>query len=49
MEKCIRDYINTPTKGDEGFAPLHFASFHGNVKMIKLLVKYGADVFAKNK
>lgn len=41
--------MNYPSRGEEGFYPLHFASFHGNVKLIKLLVLSGADIFAKNK
>ena len=28
---------------------MHYASFHGNVKMIKLLVKNGANIYVKNK
>ena len=28
---------------------MHYASFHGNIKMIKLLVKHGANIKAKNK
>ena len=28
---------------------MHFASFHGNVKIIKLLFNNGANVFVKNK
>ncbi len=45
----IKMWINLPTRGDEGFTPLHFASFHGNVKLIKLLVRCGSNVFARNK
>ena len=28
---------------------MHFASFHGNVKLIKLLYKNGADIWKRNK
>eukprot|EP00347_Sterkiella_histriomuscorum_P014181 403361851 len=49
VRETIRDWVNFPSRGDEGFYPLHFASFHGNVKLIKLLVKCGANVFARNK
>ena len=45
----MREWINSKTKGDEGFTALHFASFHGNLKAIKLLIKYGADPTIKNK
>ena len=49
MRETIREWVNFPSRGDEGFYPLHFASFHGNVKLIQLLVKCGANVFARNK
>jgi ankyrin repeat protein len=49
VRNAIRDWVNLPSRGDEGFYPLHFASFHGNVKLIKLLVRCGANVFARNK
>jgi ankyrin repeat protein len=28
---------------------MHFAAFHGNMPLIKYLVKKGGDIFAKNK
>jgi ankyrin repeat protein len=49
VRDTIREWVNLPSRGEEGFYPLHFASFHGNVKLIKLLVKCGANAFAKNK
>ena len=49
VRKMVSVWINTPSKSDEGFFPLHFASFHGNVKLIKLLVKNGANIWVKNK
>lgn len=48
VKEALSDWINRPSRGDEGFYPLHFASFHGNVKLIKLLVKSGAIIHAKN-
>jgi len=45
----LRDWINQPSKGEEGFTCLHFATFHGNMKLIKYLVSKGADITAKNK
>ena len=45
----VGQWVNTPSKSEEGFYPLHFASFHGNVKLIKLLVRNGANIWVKNK
>jgi len=45
----LKDWINQHSKGEEGFTALHFAAFHGNMKNIRLLMKYGANVHAKNK
>jgi ankyrin repeat protein len=45
----LKEWINTKNKGEEGFTALHFASFHGNIKIIRTLVSYGADIFARNK
>jgi ankyrin repeat protein len=41
-------YINQRSKGDDKFTALHYASFFGNIKIIKLLVANGADVRATN-
>lgn len=41
--------MNQHSKGEEGFTALHFASFHGNMKLIKMLMKHGANVYAINK
>ena len=42
-------WLNQHSKGDDGFSALHFAAFHGNIGMIRLLVKHGADVRAINR
>ena len=42
----LRSWINSISLGDDGFTALHFASFHGNMQMIKLLVKHGANINA---
>jgi hypothetical protein len=42
-DKQIIAWINYKTK-DDGFAALHFASFRGNISLIQLLIKYGADM-----
>ena len=52
VRRSVRAWINAPTistGANEGFYALHYASFHGNSKLIKMLVKNGADPFAKNK
>ncbi|CDW73662.1 dhhc zinc finger domain containing protein [Stylonychia lemnae] len=48
-QQALKDWINSPSKGEEGFTCLHFATFHGNMRLIKYLVSLGADIHAKNK
>ena len=46
----MKRWINKQTIGEEGFTALHFASFHGNLVLIKYLIEEcGADVHAINK
>jgi len=45
----LRVWLNSISRGDDGFTALHFASFHGNMTMIRMLVKHGADIHAQNK
>ena len=40
----LRDWINDNSGSSDGFSPLHYSSFHGNVKSIKFLLEHGADV-----
>ena len=49
VRKLTGKWINTQSKCKQGFYPLHYASFHGNVKLIKLLVANGADISVKSK
>jgi hypothetical protein len=49
VRRAVADWINTPSGSDEGFYPLHFAAFHGNAKLIKLLIRNGADWTVRNK
>ena len=49
VRQMVAEWINTPSRSEEGFYPMHFASFHGNVKLIKLLHKNGADIRVRNK
>jgi palmitoyltransferase ZDHHC13/17 len=37
------------SKGEDAFTALHYASFNGNLEMIKLLIKHGASINAVNK
>jgi hypothetical protein len=37
-EEILKDWINMASKGEEGFTALHFASFHGNMRLIRYLV-----------
>ena len=47
--RVLKKWINRHTLGEEGFTALHFASFHGNLKMIRYLMSQGADIFARNR
>ena len=44
--KKLKTWINTHSRGDDGFTALHFAAFHGNMAMIRLLVSHGANLKA---
>ena len=43
----LNDFVNAKNK--IGTTPLHFAAFKGDVKIIKLLIENGADIFIKTK
>lgn len=44
---ALTEWVNTPT--DESFTALHFATYHGNFKLIKTMVdEMSADIHAKN-
>lgn len=45
----MANWINIKASGEEGFTALHFASFYGNIKLIRFLVDHGANPFAINK
>jgi len=32
--KIVREWVNLPTEGEEGFRALHFAAFNGNLQII---------------
>ena len=44
-EEIFKNFINAKTQGDNQTA-LHYASFRGNIKVIKLLIENNADVNA---
>ena len=48
-KQVLKSWLNAHSRGDDGFTPLHFASFHGNMALIRLLVQHAADVNAKNR
>lgn len=47
MDGRALKWINHKTDED-GFTALHFASFRGNISLIKMLVANGADINAVN-
>ncbi len=46
-DKQVLAWVNYKTK-DDGFAALHFASFRGNISLIQLLLKNGANMKQQN-
>ena len=49
VRKRVSNWINTPADSAQGFYPLHYASYHGNVKLIKLLMRNKADYSVQTK
>ena len=47
VRRSVAEWINTPSESEQGFYPLHFASFHGNIQLIKLLMRNKADFTVK--
>lgn len=47
--KTLKTWVNGHSRGDDGFTALHFAAFHGNMSLVRLFVKNGADVHAQNR
>jgi ankyrin repeat protein len=43
-----KNWINTSSKGEDGFTALHQASFRGNLKLIQFLLLHGANMYAIN-
>ena len=38
----LKEFINAPN--DQGIVPLHYASFRGDIQIIKILIENGADI-----
>lgn len=49
LQEIVKSYVNMHSVAADGFTAMHFASFYGNIKLIKLLIKHGANIFAVNK
>ncbi|RDD34218.1 ankyrin repeat protein [Wolbachia endosymbiont of Cylisticus convexus] len=43
-----KDKVVKPTIDEQGNTPLHTAAWEGNLEVVKLLLKHGADVHAEN-
>lgn len=41
--KYLARWINSPTRCDDRFTPMHFAAFFGNLRLIELLIEHGGD------
>ena len=42
----LKEFINAPN--DQGICPIHYASFRGDISIIKLLIENGADITKTN-
>mmetsp|Transcript_43317 Transcript_43317/g.41728 ORF Transcript_43317/g.41728 Transcript_43317/m.41728 type:complete len:104 (-) Transcript_43317:1390-1701(-) len=47
--RLLERWVNKQTIGDEGFTPLHFASFHGNLELVRYLLNLGGQLNSANK
>ena len=43
-----KEWVNRRSEGPDTFTALHYASFRGNLEMIKLLLDAGANQWAVN-
>ena len=44
----LKDWVNSPTRCDDHFTPMHYAAFFGNLQMIELLMRHGGDPHVQN-
>lgn len=42
----VKNWINEPNL--KGYTPILFSSYRGNINLIRVLTKYGADIHSKN-
>jgi hypothetical protein len=45
-DQFIKDFVNQPSPN--GFRPIHFASYRGNIEFITILINSGADIDSGN-
>ena len=45
----VQTWVNVDTKNSEGMTALLYSAYHGNVQMIEILIRNGADIWAKSK
>eukprot|EP01016_Furgasonia_blochmanni_P046407 TRINITY_DN6681_c0_g1_i3.p1 TRINITY_DN6681_c0_g1~~TRINITY_DN6681_c0_g1_i3.p1 ORF type:complete len:526 (+),score=75.36 TRINITY_DN6681_c0_g1_i3:104-1579(+) len=45
-QRVLNIWVNQKNK--EGYTPLHYAAYRGNIELVKLLESYGADIEDKN-
>jgi ankyrin repeat protein len=49
VELLLANGADVNAKDDDGVTPLHYAAWHGYLKMTKMLLKHGADTKAMDK
>lgn len=49
VKQEIVDWVNARTDCNNGFSPIHFACYHGDADVMRMLVKYGAKLNVVNK
>lgn len=47
VSQQMKEWVNKPCLNGDQFYPIHYASFHGNPKLIKFLIRAGANPFVK--
>jgi ankyrin repeat protein len=47
--QMMQEFVNTKTRDEHEFTPLHFACYNGSAQLIQYLISIGADPCARNK